>query len=645
MTACQKIRRIFRCGLGLALLLGLAGLARAEEITDPALLALLQRAPAAKDYPDADAVWLLRDMEITVEPSGAFNVHERKLIKILTPQGLSLAQWEIPYDKATEEVSVRTARTLVRTQAFPADPAQVVESTVYPGMAWYDSMIVRRFPLPAAVPGAVLEVDTDHRRLTPRVPGAFSTRLYLRQRYPVREARFTIRVPETQHLAIRFTGGAPPPVAETVAAGSRVYRWSAKDLPAVKFQDPQLPSVDDLVPSAHITSLTSWAPVVAWYRQITDGKDTVTDDLRRVARERTAGCKTLDEKIAALHKAVREIPYVALEMGELSDVPHEADAVARQNYGDCKDKATLLRALLQAVDIPADYVLARTTSRGELDPRQYGADEFNHVLLAVPTPHGDRFLDATVADAPVDQLPPGVDGAQGLVVRGAGQVVRLPASTAVENTTDVQVRVTVRADGSAGGTATLTFHGVLAILQRGMLVPIPQDRYRQALEGYLAPRLGAEVVIKSVTVDHVKEPERPLVITATFTSPCYLERAGEQYSGYLPGFTYQQNPYRATAERPYPFFQMLESRVHLETTITLPPAFQVSHLPTAVKYASTLGRYQDVLSVKDHQLHYICDLVVQRGSFPPTMLAEMRKWSAVLAQEGRNKLQFFLRRK
>jgi len=534
--------------------LGLARLVRAEEITDPALLDLLQRAPVAKDYPDADAVWLLRDMEITVEPSGVFNVHERKLIKVLTPQGLSLAQWEIPYDKATEEVSVRTARTLVRTQAFPIDPAQVVESAVYPGMAWYDSMIVRRLPLPAAVPGAVLEVETDHRYLAPRVPGAFSTRLYLRQRYPVCEARCTIHVPDTQHLVIRFTGGAAPQVAETVEGGSRVYRWSAKDLPAMKFQDPQLPPVDDLVPSAHITSLTSWEPVVAWYRQITDGKDVVTDDLRRVARERTAGCKTMDEKIAALHKAVREIPYVALEMGELSDVPHEADAVARQNYGDCKDKATLLRALLKAVDIPAYYVLARTTPRGELDPRQFGADEFNHVLLVVPTPYGDRFLDATVADAPVEQLPPGVDGAKGLIVRDAGQLVTLPASTAVENTTDVQVRISVRADGSASGTAKLTFHGVVAILQRGVLVPIPKDRYQQALEGYLAPRLGADIVITSVTVDNVKEPERPLMITATFTSTCYLERAGDQYSGYLPGFTYQQNPFRATVERLYPFF-------------------------------------------------------------------------------------------
>ena len=85
--------------------------------------------------------------------------------------------------------------------------------------------------------------------------------------------------------------------------------------------------------------------------------------------------------------------------------------------------------------------------------------------------------------------------------------------------------------------------------------------------------------------------------------------------------------------------------MHLETTITLPTAFQVSHLPAAVRYTSAIGRYQDAVNMKDHQLHYICDLVLQRGSFPPAQLAEMRKWSAILAQEGRNKLQFFLRRK
>lgn len=615
----------------------------AGVLEDLSLLSRLETAPTARDYPRDDAVWLLRELDVTIDARGGTVVREHKLLKLLTPRALTLAHWAIPYDASRETLEVRIARTLLNGQTFPVDPAQVTEHAQYPGYAWYDALVVRQFPLPAAVVGAVLEVETVTRRPHPRVPDAFDTRLTLQQSLPLLEQRYTVRAPTAMPITLRFTGVLPR-VQERLDKGQRVYAWSLRDTPPLRLNEPQTPPAADLAASARITSLTSWAPVVSWFQRITMGKDALTDDLRRVAAERTAGCATLEAKIAALHAAVRAMPYIAVELGELSDVPHSADEVLHRNYGDCKDKATLLRALLRAVDIPSDYVLVRTPGFGALDPALYGPGEFDHVMLAVRTPAGDRMLDAAAADSPAELLPPEVEGGQGLIVRGEGELVSLPVSSAADNRTDIHVAVTVNADGSAAGQATLTLTGQMAMLQRARLAAVPADGYRDALEGLLAPRLGNEVVVTAVGVEHANEPECPLLLTVTFTSPAYLQQAGTQWSGALPTFMSQPNRFRTTTERALPFRQRLESSLRLEAVITLPEGWLVTALPEAVQYAGLLGEYRDAAMAEGRILRYTCELAARRALLPPTVFDDVRRWSSILALEKRNGLQFFLRK-
>jgi len=580
-------------------------------------------------------------MEITISPNGGTTVREHHLLKLLTDQALSLANWEILYDKASETLKVRTARTLLRNQAYSVNPAQVAESALYPGIAWYDSLVVRRFPLPAAVPGAVLEVDTVIERPTSRLAGEFSTRLHLMQPYPVREAYYTIRAPAGMPLKFHFTGMTAEP-DEKEEDGQRIYRWVIRNVPALRLDEPQLPPFSELSPSARICSLASWKPVADWYRETTAGKDAVTPEVRGLAARRTQGCDTPEQKIASLHRAVSEIPYVALEMGMLSDIPHSAAEVLKSNYGDCKDKATLLKALLAAVNIESHYVLARTTDRGALDRELYSPAEFNHVILCVRLDDGDRFLDPTLAGTPWNMLPPGVDGAEALIIRGDGELATLPAATAENNLTRIRIYTTVKADGSATGRAIIVFHGQLAMLQRGMLLPVPPDRHREALESTLAPRLGSEVSIDTLEVGNLRDAAQPLLITVGFSSPAYLQDAGPNRSGTLPIFTYQPNAFRSVRERVLPFQARMATSIKLEAEITLPDGTEVVSLPAPVKYDGPLGRYEDNAAANGSVITYNCDMAANRITLPPAELEAIRAWFAVLALEKRNGLQFFV---
>ena len=72
----------------------------------------------------------------------------------------------------------------------------------------------------------------------------------------------------------------------------------------------------------------------------------------------TKGLTSDEDKLRAIFNDVAlHIHYVGLEFGIGRYQPHPADDVLSNEYGDCKDKHTLLAALLKAAGIEAWPVL------------------------------------------------------------------------------------------------------------------------------------------------------------------------------------------------------------------------------------------------------------------------------------------------
>ena len=60
--------------------------------------------------------------------------------------------------------------------------------------------------------------------------------------------------------------------------------------------------------------------------------------------------------------------------------PHSAAEVLHNEYGDCKDKHTLLASMLKSVGIASDAVLIHSTH--ELDPDVPSPSQFDHLITA-----------------------------------------------------------------------------------------------------------------------------------------------------------------------------------------------------------------------------------------------------------------------
>ena len=97
------------------------------------------------------------------------------------------------------------------------------------------------------------------------------------------------------------------------------------------------------------TTFTSWAQVADWYANLEKGRSDPTPEIRAKTQELIQGRATELEKIAALYDYVaKNIRYVSLSFGLGRYQPHSAADVFKNQYGDCKDKHTLLASMLQA---------------------------------------------------------------------------------------------------------------------------------------------------------------------------------------------------------------------------------------------------------------------------------------------------------
>jgi hypothetical protein len=152
---------------------------------------------------------------------------------------------------------------------------------------------------------------------------------------------------------------------------------------------------------------------------------------------------------------------VGLEFGIHGYKPYKVTQVLARRFGDCKDKAALMIALLREVGVPAELVLVRTRRGGRLDPAPASLAIFDHAIVYVPKL--DRYLDGTAEFAGLTELPAQDQGVTVLRVgpRGA-RLVETPVLPSSDNRVDRRWRVVVEASGDARVDEELTIRGQAA---------------------------------------------------------------------------------------------------------------------------------------------------------------------------------------
>lgn len=177
--------------------------------------------------------------------------------------------------------------------------------------------------------------------------------------------------------------------------GVRDYRWHGRKVDAL-FVESDAPAWFDPYPLVRWSEYRDWHALASWavplYEIVPKAGPAIRAEVERIAASSQDPAERL---LAVLHFVQAQIRYLGVEVGAGAHAPSSPELVLRRRFGDCKDKARLMVAMLKVLGIEADVALVNTRTGRGIAQLQPGPDLFNHAIVHVRMGDRDHWLDAT----------------------------------------------------------------------------------------------------------------------------------------------------------------------------------------------------------------------------------------------------------
>ena len=381
----------------------------------------------------------------------------------------------------------------------PADTAIDMPAKVTREAPLYSDLKEKHVPVRSLSAGDTLEYEVDTRIEKPESPGQFwgATHFTPPGTVIVLTEVLTLEVPADKYVQV-WSPNHKATVQEK--GGLRTYTWSVSQLvtapkntddDAPKPTAPKDPDEDDegrKVPSVAWTTFRSWTEVGDWYRSLALSRAKPTDALRARVEEIASKSKSPEEQVREIYNFVStENRYVGIDFGIGRYQPHSAAEVLANQYGDCKDKDTLLEALLQAKGFATAPALIGAGIAPVPDVPSPAV--FNHVITTVELPEGRIWLDSTPTAAPFRYLSAEIRDQKALLVpaEGAATLESTPADAPYAFTARFEASGKLDAEGKLTAKMKASYRDDDEVLVRVLArsaAPAERDKVSQYVSSY-----------------------------------------------------------------------------------------------------------------------------------------------------------------
>jgi cellulose synthase operon protein C len=393
--------------------------------------------------------------------------HVQQVWRINSTQGArSFSPRSVMYASMSETLYMVRARVLKHSGIETEATASADEPVLERGSSMYFDSRERELHFSKLEPGDLVEVEYDLLPATELNPWAgYYARLDLfRDSFPTRLRRRVVIASESMKLYAVEHGLQPAVVRKTSDEITRI--WEARDISAQAFEAFS-PGASASGPYLHVSSIGSMEEFGHWYSAMLESGLELDENLRTVARQILERNLTTQQKAEAVYESVqRSTKYVAFEFGVHSYQPYSVSTVEKRGFGDCKDKAAMLVALLRAVGVPAEFAMVRTRSAGNVAAEAYSVQLFNHAMAYVP--ELKLYMDGTAEYAALGELPSDDQGAMAMTVDSEGKATwrTVPFSSPKANRVTREVKARLSREGQVEFASQTKFEGYFAAEQR-----------------------------------------------------------------------------------------------------------------------------------------------------------------------------------
>jgi transglutaminase-like putative cysteine protease len=606
-----------------------------------------------------NAVVLLQERDVSVQSMDKIKIHERVVYKILRPEGRergivrvdfspqrkisNLRAWCIPAQGKDYEVKDKDALEV----AAPAEGGYLINDAK-----------AKLLQIPASDPGNIIGYEYDMEEQ----PFWLQDVWEFQGLDPVRESRYSLQLPAGWVFKPAWIAHSELKPDET--SGSEL-RWAIMDVKGI-MPEIDMPPWESVAGQMIVTFFPSgtppkdmfatWDGIGSWFDHLASSRMDTSEAIKQEVSALTAGKSSLLQKMQALAWFVQhDVRYVAISLGIGGFQPHAASEVFAHRYGDCKDKATLMRSMLREIGVDS-YDVIINAERGSVSSDTPAHNAFNHLIVAIKLPDGLKdpslfalsqdpkfgrilFFDPTYdVTIPFGQIGGYLQGNYGLLVNGdGGELVELPRQPLSMNGIQRTGKLTIDLSGTLKGDVQEVRLGDRASAERRRLRAVTKSSDKiKPIEDLLAGSLSSFQIEKASLVN-VEQTDRPFGFNYTFQSSDYAKLAGNLLLVRPRVLGNKSSGILETKEpRKFPVEFDGPSRDTDSFDIALPVGYVVDELPPPMDVDYSFASYHSKIESKGNVLHYERNMEIKELSVPVDKLDQLRKFYRMVASDERN---------
>jgi hypothetical protein len=604
-----------------------------------------------------DAVLLYSETDVTVISADRVETTVREAYKILRPNGREHGVVAVYFNPERKIKSLHGWCIPAQGKDYEVKDKDAFDRALEGGILMDDTKL-RMLTIPAAEPGNIVgyEYEVEERPF-------FLQELWSFQEHdPVHESHYSLQLPAGwKFKAAWLNHGEIKPVE----AGKNLWQWTVTDVKAIR-NEPAMPPVRGIEGQMVVTffppggkasnGFAAWNDLGNWINQLMAGRIDASPEIKQEVATLTAGKNTQLEKMRAIASfAQHDIRYVAIELGIGGWQPHPAAEVFSHHYGDCKDKATLVRAMLNEIGVQSFHVVIndeRGVVTRDTPAHNFG---FNHAIVAIKLPDGMNdpslvavlqhptlgrllYFDPTDEVTPFGQIRGELQQNYALLVTpGGGELMALPMQPPTMNGIERTAKLTLDAEGTLKGDVKEVRLGDRASSERWALRNVNKDIDRiKPIENLLSNSMP-NFRITHASVMNLQHTDQPFGFDYTFESANYAKNAGglllvrprvlgNKAAGYLE--TKEARKFPIEFDGPAYDTDTFE--------ITIPSGYEVDDTPPPVDMDYSFASYHAKTEVSGGVIRYTRTFEVKELSVPVDHSEDLRRFYRTINGDERN---------
>ena len=457
-------------------------------------------------------------------------------------------QLQFGYNSANERVEIAYVRVVKADGSVVKaddDAVQDLSAPVEREAPVYTDYRQKHITVPGLRPGEVLEYDMVTLIHTPLAVGQFWADYDFDKNNIMLDEELDVDVPADRPLKLKNKPGMDPKISD--GNGRRTYHWTSshlereddqkdkdKDRDKDKKNKKKKKKTDEQRPDVQLTTFVSWEQIGLWYAGLEKDRRAPSPEVRAKAAELTKGLDNDLEKVQALYDFVaRNFRYVSLSLGVGRYQPHASGDVLHNQYGDCKDKHTLLASLLEAEGLHASSVLINSSRK--LDPDVPSPSQFDHVITLLPltTPSEEVWMDTTSEVAPFRLLAFSLRNKLALVIPASGKphLEETPADTPMPDSEISEVDGKINEIGKLEAHVHYTFRGDEELMLRSIFRRVPEAQWQRVVENVNAG-MGGDIT--NLKISDPAATREPFTMSYDVARPNFLDWSKKKSDLTLP---------------------------------------------------------------------------------------------------------------